>query len=162
MFIRKKGDGVIRQREDILEKEDLIRQWIDEKLPKAEICRRLSCGKDTLKKYLKKLGIIYDGNQSGEGFKKFDNPRYIPFDEYIKVSKGVQTNKIRKKLFKEGLKEKKCEKCGNIIWNGLPIPLEVHHKDGNKENNMLDNLEILCPNCHAQTESYRGRNCRKI
>jgi 5-methylcytosine-specific restriction endonuclease McrA len=86
----------------------------------------------------------------------------MPFDEYIKTSKTIQTNKIRRKLFKEGLKEKKCERCGNTTWNNMPIPLEVHHKDGCKENNQLENLEILCPNCHAQTDSYRGRNCRKI
>lgn len=148
-------------RTDILEKEDLIRQWIDEKLPKAKICRRLSCGKDTLNRYFKQMNIQYDGNQSGKDVKTFDNPLYMPFDTYIKVSKKIQTNKLRQKLIKEGLKEAKCEKCGNVEWNNLPIPLEVHHKDGNKENNMLDNLEILCPNCHAQTDSYRGRNCKK-
>ena len=108
------------------------------------------------------MNIKYDGNQSRKGIKTFDNPRYMPFDEYIKTSKTIQTNKIRRKLFKEGLKEKKCERCGNTTWNNMPIPLEVHHKDGCKENNQLENLEILCPNCHAQTDSYRGRNCRKI
>ena len=53
-----------------------------------------------------------------------------------------------------GYKEYKCEKCGNSIWNGRPIPLEVHHEDGDNTNNKIGNLKILCPNCHAQTENY--------
>lgn len=44
---------------------------------------------------------------------------------------------------------------------GQPIPLELHHKDGNKNHNELSNYELLCPNCHAFTDSYRGKNCRK-
>lgn len=46
-------------------------------------------------------------------------------------------------------------------WMGKPIPLELHHKDGNHYNNDLSNLEILCPNCHAQTDNYRGKNIGK-
>lgn len=42
-------------------------------------------------------------------------------------------------------------------WMGKPIPLELHHKDGNHYNNDLSNLEILCPNCHAQTDNYSRR-----
>lgn len=148
------------KRNDILEKEDLIRQWIEENISKAEIARRLSCKADTLENYLKKMNIQYSGNKSGKNIKTFNHPSYIPFDIYIKVSKTIQTNKLRHKLIKEGLKEAKCERCGNVEWNGLPIPLEVHHKNGDKENNELNNLEILCPNCHAQTDFYRGKNIK--
>ncbi len=44
------------------------------------------------------------------------------------------------------------------LWLNKPIPLELHHKDGDNTNNELDNLELLCPNCHALTDNYRGRN----
>ena len=148
-------------RKDIIENEDLIRQWIEEKLPKSEIARRLSCKTDTLERHLARFNIRYEGNQGGKGVKTYNSSRYIPFETYIKISKGINTNKIRKKLLSEGLKEARCEKCDNTEWNGLPIPLEVHHKDGCKENNQLDNLEMLCPNCHAQTDTYRGRNRKK-
>ena len=84
---------------------------------------------------------------------------YMPFIEYIRTS-NPQTNKIRIKLFREGLKEKKCERCGLKEWQGFGIPLELHHKDGNKKNNDLSNLEILCPNCHALTDTYRGKNIK--
>lgn len=85
---------------------------------------------------------------------------YMPYMEYI-VNGKVQTNKLRKKLLIEGLKKEVCECCGNSIWNGKKIPLEVHHIDGNKTNNNLDNLLLLCPNCHALTETYRGKNIKK-
>jgi len=52
----------------------------------------------------------------------------------------------------------KCNKCKNIEWNNQPIPLELEHKDGNSENNSLNNVEMLCPNCHAQTPTYKGKN----
>jgi hypothetical protein len=55
------------------------------------------------------------------------------------------------------MKEERCEDCELSEWMGTKIPLELHHIDGNNENNNLDNLEILCPNCHALTDTY----CRK-
>jgi hypothetical protein len=50
-----------------------------------------------------------------------------------------------------------CERCGISEWNGLPIILEVHHKDSDTTNNTFDNFEALCPNCHSLTEGWRGR-----
>lgn len=55
----------------------------------------------------------------------------------------------------------KCEKCGRTQWEGQRIPLCVHHIDGNHINNQIENLQILCPNCHAQTDNYCGRNKNK-
>lgn len=69
-----------------------------------------------------------------------------------------QSYKLKNRLFKEKLKDKKCECCGLTEWNGKAIPLELHHINGNNRDNRLDNLQILCPNCHAQTDHYRGNN----
>ena len=88
--------------------------------------------------------------------KAVQKSRYIPFSEYIK-NKNPQTSKIKQKLIKEGIKEHRCECCLNTMWNGEPIVLEVHHKDGNRRHNDLDNLQLLCPNCHAMTDNWRGR-----
>jgi hypothetical protein len=52
----------------------------------------------------------------------------------------------------------RCELCGLTDWRESPIPLEVHHKDGNRTNNEYDNLQLLCPNCHALTDTWKGRN----
>ena len=51
-----------------------------------------------------------------------------------------------------------CKKCGLVDWLGKPISLELDHIDGNKQNNSRGNLECLCPNCHAQTPTWRGKN----
>ena len=56
------------------------------------------------------------------------------------------------------LRGRKCEKCGLEKWNNQPIPLEIHHIDGDHLNNALDNLQILCCNCHALTNNFRGKN----
>lgn len=49
-----------------------------------------------------------------------------------------------------------CEFCKNTLWLGQPIKLEVHHKDSDRTNNKLDNLELLCPNCHSYTDGFRN------
>ena len=56
------------------------------------------------------------------------------------------------------LRGRKCECCGNTEWLGQPINLEVHHIDDNHQNNNLDNIQLLCPNCHSYTDNYRGKN----
>jgi 5-methylcytosine-specific restriction endonuclease McrA len=52
----------------------------------------------------------------------------------------------------------KCWKCGITDWNNIPIVFELEHIDGNSSNNSLENLSILCPNCHSQTPTYKNRN----
>ena len=51
----------------------------------------------------------------------------------------------------------RCERCGGGTWQGEPMPLELHHVDGDRTNNALDNLRLLCPNCHALTDTWRNR-----
>ena len=52
----------------------------------------------------------------------------------------------------------KCECCNLSTWLDKPITLELEHTDGNNRNNVIDNLKLLCPNCHSQTDTWRGRN----
>ncbi|MBK6998271.1 MAG: HNH endonuclease [Lewinellaceae bacterium] len=56
----------------------------------------------------------------------------------------------------------RCENCDLTEWLASPIPLELHHKDGNRYNNAIENLLLLCPNCHALTDNYRAKNIKKI
>lgn len=58
------------------------------------------------------------------------------------------------------IREHKCEKCGLTEWQGEKIPLEVHHIDGNRRNNSLSNLQLLCPNCHSLTDNFRGKGLK--
>lgn len=81
-----------------------------------------------------------------------------PIEDYLNNVIYMQSHKLRLRLISEGIKEYKCESCGLSEWLGKPIALELNHIDGNNKNNNLDNLNILCPNCHAQTPNYRGLN----
>jgi hypothetical protein len=134
---------------DILERKEEILQWISEELTLGEISKRLRCKRDTLSSYLKKLDIEYKGQQSRKGQQKGPN-KYKDSSYYTyKGAPYIHSAKLREKLVRDGLKENKCEKCGNVEWLGKRLPLELHHKNGDHFDNELDNLEILCPNCHA-------------
>jgi len=52
----------------------------------------------------------------------------------------------------------KCSVCGISDWMGIAISLELEHIDGNSENNNINNLSLICPNCHSQTSTYKGKN----
>ena len=146
-------------RTDLLERKTEIFQWVSENRSKAYMARELGCNPKTINPLLERLGIQYNGNQSGKGYEK--NREKMTLKEYLEQSKDIQSNKVKIKLLDEGLKEHKCECCGLTTWLNQPIPLELHHKDGNRYNNVLENFELLCPNCHAFTDSYRGKNVNK-
>lgn len=62
---------------------------------------------------------------------------------------------MRQKLIESNIKENKCESCGQLpMHNNKPLILQCHHIDGNRANNKFDNLQILCPNCHSQTDNF--------
>ena len=68
---------------------------------------------------------------------------------------------IKNRLLKHNIKEHKCEICGRTHWNGDIIPLELHHVNGDRFDNRLENLQLLCPNCHSQTDNFCGKNTLK-
>ena len=67
------------------------------------------------------------------------------------------TSKLSKRLVKENYLEYQCNSCGITEYNGKEISLELNHIDGNGYNHSLENLELLCPNCHSQTDTYRSK-----
>jgi transposase-like protein len=81
------------------------------------------------------------------------------FNRRIKVEKDpdeADARLLKRYLF--DCRECKCEVCGIMQWMGKPAPLELDHKDGNSANNQLNNLRLICPNCHAQSDTYKGKN----
>ena len=145
-------------RTDILERKEEILQWISEHQPKAFICRQLRCKPETLNSYLKQMGIEYAGNMGQKGIRK--DPKYKTAEEYIQGT-NVKSPILKAKLIRDGLKKDECEICGVSTWQGVKLPLELHHKDGDHFNNQFDNLQILCPNCHSIQEGNSGANAGK-
>ena len=83
----------------------------------------------------------------------------VPLDDVMVP--GVQnthTARLRQRLIEEGVKSACCEECGLVRWNGHPAPLQLDHIDGDRTNNVLGNLRILCANCHAMTPTWGARN----
>lgn len=142
---------------DILEQKEDIIKWINENQSKAFICKQLHCKPETLNSYLKKMGIVYQGNK---GLKGFSSSQYKTTEEYLKNT-YINSHRLKEKLLRDGIKEYKCELCSLKEWQGQPIPLELHHKDGDHYNNSLDNLSLLCPNCHALQPNNSGAALKK-
>lgn len=73
-----------------------------------------------------------------------------------------RTQTLKNRLIKEGMLKEECSECGiGPIWNDKPIVLEMDHINGKRRDHRLENLRILCPNCHSQTPTFRGRNVKR-
>jgi 5-methylcytosine-specific restriction endonuclease McrA len=127
------------------------------------IAEKLEIPFSTFKRRAKKLGI-YLPNQGRRGIKRTSDEvesRKIPLELILDNTYKIGSNHLKKRLFIEKVKDEICEECGiNNNWNGKKLNLHLDHIDGDKLNNNLDNLRILCPNCHSQTDTYAGRNIK--
>ena len=135
--------------EKILKKK--IEMAMENCLTMAGVARAIGMDYKTLRKYAIKFEL-FKTNQSGKNC----------FDKHIKdiVLGNVIISKttLKKRLIDENILPYKCNSCKIDSWNNSAITLELDHIDGNKKNNKLSNLRLLCPNCHSQTITYRGMN----
>lgn len=126
-------------------------------LTMADAASTLGLHFNTFKRHAVKLGC-YRPNQGACGKSK-PSVNQIPIDQILDGQhSSYQSNKLRVRLIAEGIKKHQCEKCFLTCWLDAPIPLELHHIDGDRTNHKLNNLQLLCPNCHSQTETFRGKN----
>jgi hypothetical protein len=116
-----------------------------------------------IKTRIAKLGIDAShitGQAWNKGL-KFRPKKTAPLKELLVNNSEYQSYKLKLRLFQEGIKLAQCEECG---WNRRSkdgrLPLELHHVNGNRRDNRIENLQILCPNCHSLKSWYRGRNRR--
>lgn len=112
---------------------------------------------ETVDKRIRELGLD-TSHFLGSGHLKGKSHYYKtrPLASILVHLKPENTWRLRNRLIREGVKAHQCERCKNTEWLGEPIPLELHHVDGDRTNNRLENLKLLCPNCHTATLNYRG------
>ncbi|HYB24217.1 MAG TPA: HNH endonuclease [Solirubrobacteraceae bacterium] len=83
-------------------------------------------------------------------------PHAMPLEQLLSAPR-CRTH-LKKRLLQAGLLGDRCQQCGITEWRRAPLPLELHHINGDGTDNRLENLALLCPNCHSQTDSWGGRN----
>jgi transposase len=87
-------------------------------------------------------------------------PHGAPIEVYLVSGRRTNRTHLKQRLLAEGLKKNRCERCGIESWLGEPLSMALHHINGDGLDNRLENLALLCPNCHAQTPNFSGRNRR--
>lgn len=125
------------------------------KIKRAEISEKVSnklTGRKLSKEHIQSLKDVWEPRE-GSG------RRRIPAKEVLIENSWYSVSFAKHKLFEEHIKEYKCEECGiKDTYNGKPLVLQIHHLNGRNADHRIHNLQILCPNCHSQTDNYAGKN----
>lgn len=113
----------------------------------------------TVKRRIAELGL--DTSHWGTNTKNANIACTTSHEEYFAKNKPHSGGHIRERILKYNLLPYECELCGNKgEWQGRELRLQVDHKNGDHNDNQLHNLRFLCPNCHAQTETFGGKNVK--
>ena len=124
----------------------------------AVAASKLNMHFSTFKRYAKMFGCYFP-NQGGKGTKKNTNlNKVIDVKEIIEGKHpSFQTFKLKQKLLQAKIMENECSICGITSWCNRALNCELDHINGNRTDHRLENLRMLCPNCHSQTSTYRSK-----
>lgn len=157
MLSRRRSKARNKKKYIASEWEERIKDAISKTDSMAAAGRYLNLERKTFKRLAVELGVF----KPNQNKKTLGKGRLITTNDVLNNIRYLRSCQLKKRLFNEGYKKQQCEICENTVWNETNIPLELHHIDGNKKNNKLENLEILCPNCHAQTDNFRRSTNKK-
>jgi hypothetical protein len=116
----------------------------------------------TLKKKLEYDNIDYENIKLGLRINKKKKQIVKSISEYLVNGSSIRSGLLKKILLEHNMLENKCSKCGQIPeWNGESLTLQLDHINGISTDNRIENLRILCPNCHTQTPTFAGRQIKK-
>jgi hypothetical protein len=147
--------------------DEQLRKAVAERVSVRDIIQALGlrpCGGNytTVNRRVAELGLS-TSHWLGQAYLRGKSHSYRPprpLDQILRVGTRVKTSQLKKRLIRAGLLDAVCSSCGLTEWLGKSIPLELDHIDGDNENNGIENLRIVCPNCHALTPTYRGKNTK--
>ena len=142
-----------------------FKKIVEESHTYADVCRKIGWKPQGgnykyVKKHIKelKLDISHFTGRASNICNRLGHAKEKNIEEYLTTDSYIKADRLKWKLFSNGIKQYKCEKCGCTHWEGKQIILQLHHINGNNTDNRLENLQILCPNCHSQTDNYCGAN----
>ncbi|PPD55313.1 MAG: hypothetical protein CTY12_01260 [Methylotenera sp.] len=120
--------------------------------------------RDTARTHLTRLGMDFSHFRSRQasqlhGLQEHRKKGIIELNAILRGEHPTYTTySLKKRLIQEGLKEHKCEECGIVDWHGKSLAIHLDHINGISDDHRLENLRMLCPNCHSQTDTYAGKN----
>jgi Helix-turn-helix domain len=126
---------------------DEVQRYYDEGHSARECCKHFGCSAKTFHDAMRRGAI-------------FCRPKAMPLGDLL-INGPRSRNNIKQRLIAAGLKQNRCEQCGISRWHKRPLSLCLHHDNGDRHDNRLENLRLLCPNCHSQTPNFGSKNWRR-
>jgi 5-methylcytosine-specific restriction endonuclease McrA len=124
---------------------DAVRAFYEEGHSPAECRQRFGFAKDAWYQAIERGHLV-------------PRTRASEVERYLRPGSTVTRGQVKRGLLSAGLKASRCERCGISRWRGRDLVITLHHVNGDGSDNRLENLRMLCPNCHSQTDTYGGRN----
>ena len=139
-----------------------LEKIVNESKTFAEVMRKLGYSNNRgnsikgMKEHFDSLGIDY--SKYSNNFYAHSHPRNDIEDILVENCSYTNMTSLKKRILRAGLLKNECYICGLKEWLNKPIVLQLDYINGNNKDNRIENLRLLCPNCHSQTSTWCGKN----